>query len=115
MAQFIVLILIVALMSFMADAFYKKSRVASILLMGGVILILSLFAANRDYKMGIDLLGYGLPMYEEDSRGVSISGVIKNYGTIEFLYHFVNYLVYKIFNNFRVFLFLHQIFYFING
>lgn len=99
----------VGFLTFLADKFYKKSFASSVVFSAISILVLCVFASIRDYSVGIDLLGYGIPMFKADTSIAAVLDVPTRYGTIEYLYHFTNFVINSLFGSPRVFLFVHQL------
>lgn len=90
------------------DKTKEKNKIARRVLYAVIVIMLSLFAAMRNYHVGTDIETYGFTFFENDS---AISDLIKTparYRTIEYGYHALNVLVRQFTANFRIFLFIHQ-------
>ncbi len=100
--------LIVTMLSILIQLIMKNNKKAAFLLSFLCIIILSLVAGLRANSVGRDINVYGLSTFNNCRKFNSILSYIKFYQFKEPLYYGLNYIVFKLFGNFNVFLFILQ-------
>lgn len=107
MAMYFVVFAIVLFFSYIASIQYKKENKSYKFFIFLSILTLSLFAALRHYSVGKDIEVYALSDFMSVKNQKSIVSVFTSFGS-ERLYYLFDYVISKLFGNFRFFLFFHQ-------
>lgn len=101
---------IVVLFTIISNYVYKRNKIFSYICTLASILIICCFAAFRAYTVGTDINVYGFKRFSYAGLYNSIVDYItlKSFGT-EYLYHVLNYIVYKTSHSFQLFLFILQL------
>lgn len=104
MVPYILIFCICLTITFIGEKTYKNNKLAAYICFTLSISMISIFAAIRDFNVGIDLKVYGIRLFEYSQNFDSLNEYLNLYKS-EQLYQLVNYIFSHSFGNIRFFLF----------